>query len=163
MYKLIKVIEKLNESEIVHNLWNVKEVMNKASEGSWECEIDEEISVLWRDRHLYLSFMDEGEEDQLLILPHPDLGVWYTPEYEIGEQFLTSEQEMLVKHKADQLRSDDYFVDDEGYWVIECGDEGFMEFDAELGYYIIGRYGNRYPFTALNNLCNLPQPTNHTH
>ena len=154
---LITAMELLNNSVIARRLYDVAEVMALDTvDGSWEHELSQEVSVMWTSEGLTISYIDKGEEQQLPIQYSDDFGVWFTPEYELVKQFTTSLQELAVNKMAEYLCSNDIDFDDNGRWVIECGDEGWMNFVPELGCYTIGRYGNLYPFELLNNLEGLP-------
>jgi hypothetical protein len=155
--KLINALELLNNSKIKHRLGDVLEVMSLDTvNGSWEHELTDEVSVMWTCEGLAISYIEEEKEEQLPIEYSSDFRVWFTPEYELEEQFTTSLQEMAVDAKAWDLCSYEVDFDDDGRWVIECGDKGWMNFVPELGCYTIGRYGSLYPFEILNNLEGLP-------
>lgn len=156
-FKLINALELLNNSDITRHLSHVVEIMSLDTvDGSWEHELSQEVSVVWTSEGLTISYIDKEEEQQLPIQYSDDFGVWFTPEYELEEQFTTSLQEMAVNAKAWDLCSYGVDFDENGRWVIECGDEGWMNFVPELGCYTIGRYGNLYPFELLNALEGLP-------
>jgi hypothetical protein len=156
---LISALELLNNSDIAHRLFDVNKVMQLDNmDASWEHSFSDEVSVMWdREEKFLLSIMDD-EEIKLPIEYSSDFGVWFIPYYTVTmeDQFTTSLQEMAVDAMAYKLCSDTVDFDDDERWVIECGDEGWMNFVEELGCYTIGQYGNLYPFELLNALEGLP-------
>ena len=156
---LIAALELLNHSDIARRLDDVNAVMQSDTvNGSWEHELTDEVSIIWDREEKFLLSIMEQDEIKLPLEHSSDFNVWFIPYYTVTmeDQFTTSLQELAVEAKAWDLCSDEVDFDDDGRWVIECGDEGWMNFVEELGCYTIGQYGNLYPFELLNALEGLP-------
>jgi hypothetical protein len=77
---------------------------------------------------------------------------------EIDSIFVLTAEE-YVAYLKDKLCSDKSGVNENGYWYVLTGDEGWMDFHD--GQYVISAYGFMRPDEIMNELCH-EQVTNHS-
>ena len=134
-------------------LTSILEIMVVANDDSvWEREFDENVSLIIDNKGVKLSVMIEGVEHTFGLAHCEEYGILFIdePGYDILDFTDKSPQELVVAKLSGALRGRTVSVNE--YWEIECGDNGWMRFDADLNCYIIGAYGRFRPFTELNTL-----------
>jgi len=150
-FNLIRAVELLNNNSA--DLDSVDSVMKlSTNDGYWELDLDDgTTSVIWTEDGFILSIYGNSE-DRYPISFNDDYGVWAIKAIALEDQFVDSMQTLLLDKMSLELRSYDAFVNDEGFWEIECGDRGWMEYIKELGCYVVGQRGYLSPFSKLNEL-----------
>jgi hypothetical protein len=77
---------------------------------------------------------------------------------EVDELFILTPEE-YVNNLQNKLRSDKSGINNDGYWYVLTGDDGWMDFHD--GQYVISAYGFMHPDEIMNKLCH-EQVTNHS-
>ena len=119
----------------------------------WEYEINDTYSLIWNSTsqkfHLYEYDSEQGENQYDLELSN-DINYWYMPEFPFNISSSKAPVEMYLSKLARKLRSYDPYINKDGYWEIDTGDEGWMSFIN--GQYVVGAYGTSTPDSTMNKL-----------
>lgn len=119
----------------------------------WEYEINDTYSLIWNNdkSKFYISDFDseQGENQYELELSN-DINYWYMPEFPFNISSSKAQVEVYLNKLARKLRSYDPYINKDGYWEIDAGDEGWMSFVN--GQYVVGAYGTSTPDSIMNKL-----------
>lgn len=119
----------------------------------WEYEMNDTYSLIWNSawQKFYLSEYDsEKGENQYELELSNDINYWYMPEFPFNTSSSKAPVEIYLSNLARKLRSCDPYINKDGYWEIDTGDEGWMSFVN--GQYVVGAYGTITPDSTMNKL-----------
>ena len=136
------------------NLGSIQSILLLGNQDTfWEYEINDTYSLIWNNdkSKFYISDFDseQGENQYELELSN-DINYWYMPEFPFNISSSKAQVEVYLYKLARKLHSYDPYINKDGYWEINTGDEGWMSFVN--GQYVVGAYGTSTPDSIMNKL-----------
>lgn len=124
---LTQAVEHINRELNLNYISTILKLGNQDT--FWEYEMNNTYSLIWNniDSKFYISEYDseQGENQYELELSN-DINYWYMPEFPFEVSSSKAPVEVYLEQLANKLSSDPAYINKDGYWKIDTGDDEWM-------------------------------------